>query len=299
MPGDASKSGRLSADRDKFAAMAHTDRLPGVARGTRRVTAPQLIAATTGLVFLTVLLGVATKATGAGLACNARWPLCDGGLLNLFPATVPSFFEWIHRVVAGVTGFAILGSAVVARRQGVPTGARRAVTLGLVLLPVQVLLGRETVLQYTAPILAAHFWVAFTIFACFAGAAALTWRTSLGPRRLRAATLAAAALVPAQVLLHPPVVTSYTPTVQTLQYAVTLAAFALVLAVALAGPRHLPGRRGRALAALVLVHPPLVYAGRHLFAPSASLLAGYAVLAVALVGGLLAAAVAFHRAGGD
>lgn len=277
--------------------MAHTDRLPGVAGGTRRVPAPELIAATTGLVFLTVLLGVATKAAGAGLACNARWPVCDGGLLNLFPATVPSFFEWIHRVVAGVTGFAILGSAVLAWRQNVPDGARRAVTLGLVLLPVQVLLGRETVLQYTAPVLQAHFWVAFTIFACFASAAALTWRASLGPRRLQAAALAGAALVPAQVLLHPPVVTRYTPTVQTLQYAVTLAVFALVMAIALAGPRHLPRRRGHALAALVLVHPPLVFAGRHLFAPASALLAGYALLAVALVGGLLAAAVGFHRAG--
>jgi cytochrome c oxidase assembly protein subunit 15 len=37
------------------------------------------VTATAVLVYLTVLLGVSTKAAGAGLACAARWPLCDGG----------------------------------------------------------------------------------------------------------------------------------------------------------------------------------------------------------------------------
>ena len=83
-----------------------------------------LVAATTAFVFATVLLGVATKSYGAGLACKARWPICDGGLLNLFPASFPSFFEWIHRVVAGVGGLFIVGTALESWRRDTPPAIR-------------------------------------------------------------------------------------------------------------------------------------------------------------------------------
>jgi len=278
--------------------MASNERVRRVRRVGGRVPFPHLIAGTLLAVSLTMLLGIATKAAGAGLACNARWPLCDGGLLNLFPATLPSFFEWIHRVVAGVTGFVILGAAVAAWRRDVARGVRAAVTLGLVLLPIQVLLGRETVLTFTAPVLAAHFWTAFTIFAAFAVATVLTWRAALTPARLRAAAVGAAALVPLQVLLHPPVVTSFTPPVQTVQVAVTLSAFALLVAVAVGGRRHLGGAAALAVTALPVVHPLSVLAGRHLFTPSTALLSGYLVVAAALVAGALAAALSFHHTAG-
>lgn len=266
--------------------MAHTDR-----RGRRDWLAfDRLIAVTTVLVVLTVLLGVATKATGAGLACRARWPVCDGGILNLFPQSFPSFFEWIHRVVAGVAGIAILGSGVAAWRGSVGRRIRIAVTLGVVLLPVQVLLGRETVLTYTIPVLAAHFWVAMVIFASFAVASVLTWRAALTPGRLRAVAAAGGLLVPAQVLLYPPFVARFTPPVQTLQYAVTLAVFATAAAVAVAGRDHLAGRRARVAVALPAIHPLVVLVGRQLLAPTPTTLALYGVLAVTLTAGLLATA---------
>ena len=75
----------------------------------------QLLTATTALTFGLILLGVYTGAIGAGLTCGARWPLCDGWM-GLFPANWASFVEWFHRLVAMITGFAILGSTIAAWR---------------------------------------------------------------------------------------------------------------------------------------------------------------------------------------
>ena len=257
---------------------------------------PTVVAGTSVLVVLTILLGVATKAAGAGLACQARWPLCDGGFLNLFPQSFPSFFEWIHRVVAATVGVGVLASVWLGWRTDAPAGARLAVTLGLALLPVQILLGRETVLQFTLPILTAHFWVAFTIFASFAVATALAWRPSLTPGRLRRAAAAAAALVPVQVLLYPPVVTNYSPPVQTFQYAVTLAVFGVAVAAAVAARDTLDGTPARAALALPVLHPLVVLSGRQLLSPPSPPLSVYGLLAAALVGAFAVVAVGYHRA---
>lgn len=261
-----------------------------------RVDFRRVVGGTTVLVLATMLLGVATKATGAGLACNARWPVCDGGFLNLFPQSFPSFFEWLHRAVAGVTGFAILGTVWLGWRDDVPSRARWLVTLGLVLLPIQVYLGRQTVLEFTAPVLTLHFWTAFTILSSFVAATAITWRSSLTPVRLRNAAVGAALLVPLQVLLHPPVVTQFTPTVQTVQYLVTILVFAAVLAAAIAGRAFVGARTGQLLVGLAVVEPVLVYAGRHMYAPDTGLLSVYLALAGALFVGLLWSAAEFHRA---
>lgn len=193
---------------------------------------PAVIATTVVLLFATILLGVATKAAGAGLACNANWPLCDGGLLNLFPATVPSFFEWIHRVVAMVAGFAVLGTALLAWLGATSDDrVRYAVTAGLALLPIQVMLGRETVLQYELTILSLHYWTAIAIFALFVVAAVLVWADRLPTAGAIYALWFGAGLVPLQVALSPLFVSSYSQPVQTAQYAVTLS---LITCVALA-----------------------------------------------------------------
>jgi cytochrome c oxidase assembly protein subunit 15 len=271
------------------ATAAVRDRLSG------RVDFPRLVAGTTVLVLATMLLGVATKATGAGLACQARWPVCDGGFLNLFPQSFPSFFEWIHRAVAGVTGFAILGAAWMGWRADVSKWARNLVTLALVLLPLQVYFGRQTVLEFTAPVLALHFWTAFTILSAFVAATALTWKPALTPRRLRAATVLAALLVPVQVVLHPPIITRFTPVIQTVQYLVTIGVFAAVLSAAIAGREYVGSRAGRALVGLAVLEPAIVYIARHLYAPEPVLFGVYLALATVLTVGLAAAAVAFHR----
>jgi cytochrome c oxidase assembly protein subunit 15 len=261
-----------------------------------RISFPGLMAGTAVLLVATVLLGVATKATGAGLACQARWPVCDGGLLNLFPQSFPSFFEWIHRVVAGTAGLAVVASAVVAWRRGVDRTARLAVTGAAALVPLQVLLGRETVVTFTLPVLTAHFWTAVGIVTLSYAATAVAWRAALTPARLRYGAFVAAALVPVQVLLHPPVVTRFTPVLQTVQYAVVLAVFAVAVAVAVRARAVLGGRTATAALAVAAAQPLAVFFGRNLVDLGAGLFPLYAGAALALFVGLVALGRAFGGA---
>lgn len=120
-----------------------------------------LAAATSLGTFVLILLGVYTGATGSGLACSAQWPLCDNGLL---PQSLPSFIEWLHRLIAMLVGFMILGLAYGGWRGYEDRRIRVAVTVALVSLPVQVLLGRGTVVQYTPEVQTAHHAVALVIF---------------------------------------------------------------------------------------------------------------------------------------
>jgi cytochrome c oxidase assembly protein subunit 15 len=106
-----------------------------------------LAAVTTALTFALILLGVYAGAVGAGLTCGGRWPFCDG-VLGLFPANWLSFVEWFHRLVAMVTGFFIVGTAVVAWRRDHDVRVRSATALAVVLLPVQILLGANTIFNF-------------------------------------------------------------------------------------------------------------------------------------------------------
>ena len=121
-----------------------------------------LAATTTGLTFGLILLGVYTGAIGAGLACEARWPLCDGWM-GLFPATWPSFVEWFHRLVAMITGFFILGTAAAAWRGGYEKRVRYGSVVALAVLPVQVLLGANTIWFYGPTAQVLHHTAALTI----------------------------------------------------------------------------------------------------------------------------------------
>ena len=123
-----------------------------------------LAAVTTGMTFVLILLGVYTAAAGAGLSCGARWPLCNGAVFGLFPANWPSFIEWFHRLVAMVTGFAILGTTYVAWRSREDRRTRIASALALVALPVQILLGGATVTVYTPVVQVTHHAAALVIF---------------------------------------------------------------------------------------------------------------------------------------
>ena len=230
-----------------------------------------LVAVTVLFTYFTILLGVSTKATGAGLACNANWPLCDGGLLNLFPASAPSFFEWFHRLVAGITGVLILASTAGAWRDfGDDRLLKGAATFGLVMLPIQVTLGRQTVLQFTALILAAHYWVAMSIFGAFVVVAVRVWDDRLSPRYVRYALGVAAVLLPVQVLLSPQFVTSYTPPIQATHYGVMLLVFAAVLVALVAGWRYASGPGRVALAAALALLPVQILVARYLVASYAA-----------------------------
>jgi protoheme IX farnesyltransferase len=91
-----------------------------------------------------VTIGVIVRATDSGLGCP-DWPLCHG---QLIPALGDSkaWIEWVHRTVAVVIGFEILGLALLAVRD---YRDRRSIlwpSLGAVgLVGFQAWLGRETV----------------------------------------------------------------------------------------------------------------------------------------------------------
>ncbi|RZV10708.1 cytochrome c oxidase assembly protein subunit 15 [Natrinema hispanicum] len=250
-----------------------------------RFSYPHLLTATLTLVAATILLGVAAKATGSGLACQANWPQCDAGPYNLFPANLPSFYEWFHRFVAMFAGFAIIGSALAAWR--LPDVDRRVtglVVLGMVLTPVQVALGRETVTQYTMDILSLHFWTAVTIFTLFLVATVLVWASRLTTTHVTGALALGIVALPAHVILSPVVdagIETYSPTMQLIQYAVTLTLLGAAIVAAMVGRRRYTGRSVTPL----LVGPPLVvsvlFFGRQAVNPALEM--PYLVTAAALL----------------
>ena len=74
----------------------------------------RLAAATVFATFVLVVIGVAVRATDSGLACP-HWPGCfEGQFLPGLDAGFQVWIEWIHRTVAAVIGFLILGMAVFA-----------------------------------------------------------------------------------------------------------------------------------------------------------------------------------------
>jgi cytochrome c oxidase assembly protein subunit 15 len=200
-----------------------------------RVTFPRFAAATTGLTLSLVMLGVYTAATGSGLACSAQWPLCDNGLL---PQSIPSFIEWFHRLVAMITGWFIVGTAVWSWRRP-DTGARLTATLAVLLLPLQISIGAVTVTLngmlptgYSPPTQGAHLVVALTIFSL------LVW-TALSAReggdpplpRVRRALLVALGALVASVLASRVVTpTPYGPAGQAVFYGTALLAVAALIA---------------------------------------------------------------------
>ncbi|WP_265111835.1 cytochrome oxidase assembly protein [Halosolutus halophilus] len=249
---------------------------------------PHLLATTLALVAATILLGIAAKATGSGLACEANWPRCDGGPFNLFPATLPSFYEWIHRFVAMFAGFAIVGSAVAAwRSAAVDRRVASLVVLGMVLTPIQVYLGRETVFQYQMEILSLHFWTAVLIFSTYVTATVLVWKSKLTATHVTVALGIGLVALPLHVALSPTdlgVVTDYSPTIQLVQYGVTLALLASVIVATMVGRWRLDdGRLIGLLGGSIVLAYTVSYLGRRSLMTFSPALDGlYLVVALAL-----------------
>jgi heme o synthase len=104
----------------------------------------QLAALTLATALGLVTIGVVVRATESGLGCP-DWPFCYGQILP--PVGDPkAWIEWIHRTVAAIIGFEILGLAVLAVRDHRPRRSIVWPTLGaVVLVGFQAWLGRETV----------------------------------------------------------------------------------------------------------------------------------------------------------
>ena len=112
-----------------------------------------------------VTIGVIVRATDSGLGCP-DWPLCNG---QLIPALGDSkaWIEWIHRTVAVVIGFEILGLAFLAIRD---YRDRRSILwpslAAVALVGFQAWLGRETVrLGNSGESVTAHLATALTLVA--------------------------------------------------------------------------------------------------------------------------------------
>jgi heme o synthase len=129
----------------------------------------RLAALTLGTALLLVTIGVVVRATDSGLGCP-DWPLCHGQLLP--PLDDPkAWIEWVHRTVAVIIGFEIIGLAVLA---WVDHRDRRSLlwpSIGAVaLVGFQAWLGRETVRlgnsgeSVTAHLAAAMLLVAVLVF---------------------------------------------------------------------------------------------------------------------------------------
>ncbi|MBB6645000.1 COX15/CtaA family protein [Halobellus ruber] len=226
----------------------------------------RLVGVSAALTGVLMVLGIYTAATGAGLTCAGRWPLCDG-FLGLFPANWSSFIEWFHRLVAMVAGFVILGTTIVAWRGGADRRVRLSLAAATILLPSQIALGALTVTTYQWAVLLAHFGTASIIFTGVALAAAWTYGTDAADAaRVRTALTAAGGLLPVLLVLAPHTFVTFGPTVQAAYYLAGLATYAALLTAAVwsAGAGRIDAtRRVRYLAvAAAVVVVSLLVAGR-------------------------------------
>jgi protoheme IX farnesyltransferase len=125
-------------------------------------------ALTTAATFVLMILGSYVKAIGAGLACPT-WPRCfdrpgpAAWIPDLSQRLV--FWEWLHRTVAVVVGFMILGTAAWAwLRHRDDRAVVGWSTAAAALLPLQVVLGGLTVTSRLEPLLVvAHLGTATLI----------------------------------------------------------------------------------------------------------------------------------------
>ena len=116
-----------------------------------------------------VTIGVVVRATDSGLGCP-DWPLCHNQLIPALDDT-KAWIEWIHRTVAVLIGFEILGLAALAIRDYRDRRSILLPSLGAVaLVGFQAWLGRETVRlgnsgeSVTAHLASAMILVALLVF---------------------------------------------------------------------------------------------------------------------------------------
>src|SRR5437763_1499392 len=100
----------------------------------------------------------------AGLA-YPDWPLCYGNVIPDFQHQI--YFEFIHRVVAGLVGIATVVLQIMLMANGkVRSGLKALAALSLVLLGSQIVLGGLTVLwQLKANVVASHLGIGTAFFA--------------------------------------------------------------------------------------------------------------------------------------
>ena len=129
----------------------------------------KLAASTLGTAILLITVGVIVRATDSGLGCP-DWPLCHGQLLPPL-GDAKAWIEWVHRTLAAIIGFEILGLALLAWLDHRDRRSLLWPSIGAVgLVGFQAWLGRETVRlgnsgeSVTAHLAAAMLLVAVLVF---------------------------------------------------------------------------------------------------------------------------------------
>lgn len=200
---------------------------------------------TTGLTLLLVMLGIYTASGAYGGGCGAYWLTCNG---NLFPQTYPAFIEWLHRLVAMITGWFILGTALWAWMSDQSQATKGSAALGAVLLPVQVILGAVTIQvysqdagfplisakQWATVIFASHYVTAVLIFLLLVATTVFAYRGHYAREPASRVILALAGsltLLPLNTLLSRVVtVVPYSQIIQPIFFGLSLLLFGLLLA---------------------------------------------------------------------
>jgi heme A synthase len=99
-----------------------------------------------GFNLLVIVWGAVVRATGSGAGCGSHWPLCNGEVVPLEPAT-ETLIELFHRATSGIALLLVIALTVAIFR-AFPKGhrARRAAMASLILIFIEALIGAGLVL---------------------------------------------------------------------------------------------------------------------------------------------------------
>ena len=104
---------------------------------------------TAAMTYLLVVIGAIVRSTGSGMGCP-DWPLCQGSLIPPLGNNA-AWIEWIHRGVAAIIGFLVLGLVILAWRNYRRQRSMIVLTVAALLLTgFQAYLGMVTVAQNNA-----------------------------------------------------------------------------------------------------------------------------------------------------
>ena len=145
---------------------------------------------TLAITVVVILWGAVVRATGSGAGCGSHWPLCNGNVVPLAPAS-ETIIEFTHRLTSGVAMILALVMAAWARRL-FPAGhpARRWAVYSLMFMLVEAGIGAgivllELVADDTSPLRAGYIAVHLTNTLLLVGAmtSAIWFAGSSTPQR--------------------------------------------------------------------------------------------------------------------